>query len=197
MSNAWTILPLAPVSSTPHCLFASCIFGFWLVARCIVHACVWRNYTISSAHIIGLKLQRGVDDVFENIMLQSFTLAYSYIYLKLPSLFVTWLFWTFHNKLHNMKALVILSHHDHHFSHILVSMKKKKHLEYFREKKVPTAQHFNIGAHIGICAQMSRNTLLYLPSFKREFPILLLMLISAWLTVSRAFNSDEKHLLNY
>ncbi len=28
----------------------------------------------------------------------------------------------FHNKLHNMKALVILSHHDHHFSHLLVFM---------------------------------------------------------------------------
>ncbi len=30
--------------------------------------------------------------------------------LKLPSLFTAWLFWTFHNKSHNMKALVILSH---------------------------------------------------------------------------------------
>ncbi len=30
--------------------------------------------------------------------------------LKLPSVFAAWLFWTFHNKSHNMKALVILSH---------------------------------------------------------------------------------------
>ncbi len=30
--------------------------------------------------------------------------------LKLPSLFAVWLFWTFHNKSHNMTALVILSH---------------------------------------------------------------------------------------
>ncbi len=30
--------------------------------------------------------------------------------LKLPSLLVAWFFWTFHNKSHNMKALVILSH---------------------------------------------------------------------------------------
>ncbi len=30
--------------------------------------------------------------------------------LKLPSLFAAWLFWTFHNKSHNMKGLVILSH---------------------------------------------------------------------------------------
>ncbi len=30
--------------------------------------------------------------------------------LKLPSLFAAWLFWTFHTKSHNMKALVILSH---------------------------------------------------------------------------------------
>ncbi len=29
------------------------------------------------------------------------------------------------NKLHNMKALFILSHHDHHFSHLLVFMKKR------------------------------------------------------------------------
>ncbi len=103
-----------------------------------------------------------------------------------------------------MKALVILSHHDHHFSHLLVFMKKMIYcgslwalLEYFCKKKLPTAHCFNIGAHIGICAQISRNTLLYLPSLKRDSPILLLMLISAWLTVSRAFNSDEKLLLNY
>ncbi len=30
--------------------------------------------------------------------------------LKLPSLFAAWLFWTFHTKPHNMKALIILSH---------------------------------------------------------------------------------------
>ncbi len=30
--------------------------------------------------------------------------------LKLPSLLTAWLFWTFHIKSHNMKALVILSH---------------------------------------------------------------------------------------
>ncbi len=32
------------------------------------------------------------------------------VILKLPSLFAVWLFWCFHNKSHNMKALVILSH---------------------------------------------------------------------------------------
>ncbi len=31
-------------------------------------------------------------------------------WLKLPYLFPTWCFWTFHNKSHNMKALFILSH---------------------------------------------------------------------------------------
>ncbi len=30
--------------------------------------------------------------------------------LKLPSVLAVWLFWTFHNKSHNMKALAILSH---------------------------------------------------------------------------------------
>ncbi len=64
--------------------------------------------------------------------------------LKLPSLFAARFLWTFHNKLHNMKALVILSHHDHHFSHILVFMKKNNFcgslldlMEYFREKNFP------------------------------------------------------------
>ncbi len=86
------------------------------------------------------------------------------------------LFWTFHNILHNMKALVILSHHDHHFSNLLVFMKKMNFctlwalLVYFREKKLPTAHHFNIGAHIGICTHISRNTLLYLPSLKSDSP---------------------------
>ncbi len=106
--------------------------------------------------------------------------------LKLPSLFAARFFWNIHNKLHNMKALVILSHYDHHFSHLLVFLKKKQNscgslwalLEYFREKKIHSAHCFNIGAHIGICAQISRNTLLYLPSFKRDSPILLIMLIS-------------------
>ncbi len=32
------------------------------------------------------------------------------ITLKLPSLFAAWRFWNFHNKSHNIKALVILSH---------------------------------------------------------------------------------------
>ncbi len=33
-----------------------------------------------------------------------------YAFLKLPSLFIAWLFWTFHTKANNMKALIILSH---------------------------------------------------------------------------------------
>ncbi len=107
------------------------------------------------------------------------------IYLKLPSLFAAICFLAFHNKLHNMKALVILSHNDHHFSYLLVFMKKENCcgslwalLEYFHEKKLPTDHCFNIGAHIGICAHISRNTLLYLPSLKSDSPILLHMLIS-------------------
>ncbi len=34
----------------------------------------------------------------------------NWCYLKLPSLYGAWLFWTFHTKSHNMKALVILNH---------------------------------------------------------------------------------------
>ncbi len=81
--------------------------------------------------------------------------------LKLPSLFTARLFWTFHTKSHNMRALVIQSHHDHHFSHLLVFMKKNELLwvpvsssGYFREKILSTAHHFNMGAHIGICAPL-------------------------------------------
>ncbi len=125
-----------------------------------------------------------------------------YLYITTPILKLPSLFAARHNKLHNMNALVILRHHDHHFSDILVFMKKfnfcpcELFWSIFRRKN-STAHCFNIGAHIRICAQISRNTLLYLPSLKRESPILLLILISAWLTVSRAFNSDEKSLLNY
>ncbi len=107
----------------------------------------------------------------------------SLIVLKLPSLFAARFFWTFHNKLHNMKTLVILSHHGHHFSHLLVFMKKKELLwvpvsssGVFSREKLLTAQCFNIGAHIGICAQISMN--LYLPCLKSDSPILLIMLIS-------------------
>ncbi len=71
--------------------------------------------------------------------------------LKLPSLFAARFFWTFHNKLHNMKALVILSHRDHHFSYLLVFMKKENFcgslwalLEYFREK---TTSHSSLLEH--------------------------------------------------
>ncbi len=39
-------------------------------------------------------------------------------------------------------------------------------LEYFHEKKLPTDHCFNIEAHTGICAKVSRNTLLYLPCLK-------------------------------
>ncbi len=134
---------------------------------------------IQSMHMVGdfgeLKLHSVID------------LYITYISrLKLPSLFAERLFWTFHNKLHNMTALVILSHHDHYFSHLLFLMKKNELLwvpvsssgVFSWEKKLPTAHRFNIGAHIRICAQISRNILLYLPSLKRESPILLLMLIS-------------------
>ncbi len=45
--------------------------------------------------------------------------------LKLPSLFDAWLFWTFHTKSHNMKALVILSHSWSQFLPLIVYMEKK------------------------------------------------------------------------
>ncbi len=37
-------------------------------------------------------------------------LASTHKKLKLPSLFASWFFWTFHNKSHNMEALVILKY---------------------------------------------------------------------------------------
>ncbi len=123
--------------------------------------------------------------------------------LKLPSVFTARLFWTFHNKLHSMKALVILHHHDHYFSHLFVFMKQMNFcgsmwalLEYFHEKKTP---HSPLFQHRVSYRDLCPNFYVYpvvLPSLKRESPILLFMLISAWLTASRAFNSDEKRLLN-
>ncbi len=103
-------------------------------------------------------------------------------YFSWTSLFAARLFWTFHNKLHNMKALVILSHHTYLFLWTKMNFCGSQWavLVYFRKKKLPTVHCFNTGAHIGICAQISRNTLLYLSSLKTESPILLLMLISAW-----------------
>ncbi len=63
------ILTAARVSLTPCChSFASGSLDFWLRdyfwlgARCIVHSCAWRNYTISLDHIIWPKSQPGVVD---------------------------------------------------------------------------------------------------------------------------------------
>ncbi len=88
-------------------------------------------------------------------------------FIKLRSLFAARLFWTFHNKLHNMKALVILSHHDHHFSHLLVFMKKMNFcgslwalLDYFREKKTPHSSLFqHRGSYREMCPMQHRITL--------------------------------------
>ncbi len=93
--------------------------------------------------------------------------------LNLPSLFTARHFWRFHNKLHNMKALVIRSHRDHHFSHLLVFMKKMNFcgslwalLEYVRGKKTPHISSFqDRGSYRDLC-QIFRNTLLNLPSLK-------------------------------
>ncbi len=46
------------------------------------------------------------------------------VILKLPFLFAAWLFWTFHNKSYNMKALVI---HKHQSSHLFIYMEKNTH----------------------------------------------------------------------
>ncbi len=66
-----------------------------------------------------------------------------YHYLKLPSLFAAWPFWTFHTKSHNIKALVTLSNSWSAFLP-LVHMEKMNFcgslcslLEYFLEKKTP------------------------------------------------------------
>ncbi len=65
-------------------------------------------------------------------------------FLKLPSLFAAWLFWTFHTNHIIWKHWSFEVIHDHHFSHLLVYMKKKNFcgslcvlLEYLLEKKTP------------------------------------------------------------
>ncbi len=53
------------------------------------------------------------EGIYSNDDLMDFSfesLSLPITWLKLLSLFTVWLFWTFHNKSHNMKALVILSH---------------------------------------------------------------------------------------
>ncbi len=49
-------------STLPFCAYGNWDFKFWdyfrLVARCVVHACACRSYTMSSAHIIGPKSQQ-------------------------------------------------------------------------------------------------------------------------------------------
>ncbi len=70
-------------------------------------------------------------------------------------LFAARLFWTVHNKLHNMKALVILSHHDHHFSHLLVFMKKNELLcssGVFSQERTPHSSPFqHRGSYRDLC----------------------------------------------
>ncbi len=55
---------------------------------------------------IGDQLDRESSPLWEI----NFPQCINLLYLKLPSLFAAWLFWTFHTKSHNMEALVILSH---------------------------------------------------------------------------------------
>ncbi len=80
---------------------------------------------------------------------------YMFSYLKHPSLFAAWFFWTFQNKSHNMKALFVLSHSWSQFLTLTCLYGEMNFcgarctlLEYFWEKKVPPDRLFNIGAHI-------------------------------------------------
>ncbi len=75
-------------------------------------------------------------------------------------------FLKFHNKLHNMKALVILSHHDHHFSHLLIFPVSSSGL-FSREKTRHSSLFQHRGSHRDL-SQISRNTLFYLTSLKKE-----------------------------
>ncbi len=50
--------------------------------------------------------------------------------LLLPSLFDAWLFWTFHDKSHNMKALVILNHSCWPFLPLTCLHEKNQHLRF-------------------------------------------------------------------
>ncbi len=132
-------------------------------------------------------------------MNQQICLTVNWIYLKLPSLFAARLFGTFHNKLHNMKALVILSHHDHHFSHLLVFMKNCTFMcpcelfwSIFVRKNSPQLT-VSTEAHIRSCAQISGNTLLYLPSLKENPPFC----GSYWLQLDWQFREHSMVMKNF
>ncbi len=71
-------------------------------------------------------------------------------WLKLPSLFAAWPFWTFHNKSHNIKALIILHHSCLPFlplsclsGNMNFCESQCRLLEYFHEKNSPQITHAN------------------------------------------------------
>ncbi len=79
----------------------------------------------------------------QNDMTKRSAIVFHFLYiLKLPSLFTAWYFWTFHNKSHNMKALVILHHSWSPFLPLTCLYGKNicgslcSLLEYFLEKKL-------------------------------------------------------------
>ncbi len=77
---------------------------------------------------IVIEVYKAINGMSPEFLQDLFVIKANVHDLKLPSLFAARLFWIFDNKLHNMKALVILSHHDHHFSHLHVFMKNNERL---------------------------------------------------------------------
>ncbi len=155
---------------------------------------------------------RSLDDLF--IIVPS---------LKLPSLFAAWLFSTFHNKSHSMKALVILSHSSSPFLPLTCLYGKifnfygslRGILEYFRKKKLPRfpmqitwpwppvdrLSHGLIAVH-----KTKENVNIKLLDLCESFIVYVLLSTCQWVDMVLAINipdillmqdSDEKLLQNY
>ncbi len=74
----------------------------WCLILCLMN--VWSSALYDMSACPFLTLATAVIRISNR-----FLFVHVYL-LKLPSLFAAWLFWTFHNKSHNMKTLVILRH---------------------------------------------------------------------------------------
>ncbi len=109
--------------------FKSCLKAFILTMFTVSPSTPYiTGHTSLSLHLDTLT----ESTLIKQIVTANFRTTYTSSKLKLPSLFDAWLFWTFHTKSHNMKALVILSHSWSPFLPLL-----RVFPEYFLEKKLP------------------------------------------------------------
>ncbi len=89
-------------------MWCVCTYSKWHVG-CLVFSLMICKVHVNTL-IIPSRLRLRAAPHHHHVYTHSRTVLNGKDTLKLPSLFAAWPFWTFHNKSHNMKALVILSH---------------------------------------------------------------------------------------